>query len=294
MKVLIIPDTHGQDNWVEEIKNYTYDKVVFLGDYFDNFLEEYRGEVAVENFKKIVDFVREDPNNRFICVGNHDFSYLSNDHCSGYQPEMKTAYRKVLLDNADLLNLIVEIDGVWFSHAGVSKPWFDSIISFFNLRAYKEIEGFDENFSDVEKINFIFSEFLKSVEKQHMTFTYQSWFEYNRWDVSGYGNNPTQTPLWIRPQALLRGGLANRKQVVGHTEYCRGGFIHIKNEDNDILVLADSKTHTVPGWVDTDIEIDDEFFSYEEGDLQTWLWGKSFFSELEKTFFEPESLNTGR
>ena len=64
MKILIIPDPHGQDNWKKAVEKFTYDKVVFMGDYFDNYNLKYQGEFALKNFKEICEFVREDPNSR--------------------------------------------------------------------------------------------------------------------------------------------------------------------------------------------------------------------------------------
>lgn len=265
MKVLVVPDTHGQDNWIEEIKNYTYDKVVFLGDYFDNFDGNYKGKVAVANFEKIVKFVREDPQNRYLLIGNHDISYLCNSICSGYQPSMRAAYSEALIKAKDLLKVVADIDGVWFSHAGVSKTWFTEFTDF-----YKERVDFDQQLTDAEKINFTFSDFLKSVERQHMLFTFQSWFEFYRWDTSGCGEHVKQTPLWIRPNALLEDGLANNKQVVGHTEYCDDKLLKLTNDASDILILADSNTHKVLGCVDTEKLNDDESYQCVD-DLQDWL-----------------------
>lgn len=252
MKILIIPDPHGQDNWKKAIEKFTYDKVVFMGDYFDNYNFKYQGEFALKNFKEICEFVRKDSNDRKMCIGNHDFdNYIMGGNCSGYQNNWYKQYKDALCENIDLLNICYEIDGYVFSHAGVSEKWI------------KELEEFDfdfidkdtwKNMSRVDKINYIFHSIFENGKIKTSDIGIgitglTSWFTYDRYDMSGYGESSYQSPLWIRPKTLYYAS-AFTKQVVGHTEYCLIDFQAIGKDGNYILI-TDSPTHE-PGLFDTE------------------------------------------
>lgn len=87
MKILIIPDVHGEHHWekVKSISESNYDYAVFLGDYFDSgiyskeikaFIQNNKWPNQGENFQNICNWVREKPDTRKICLGNHDWSVL--------------------------------------------------------------------------------------------------------------------------------------------------------------------------------------------------------------------------
>ena len=57
MKILVLPDIHGREFWkgaCEDIDS--FDKVIFLGDYFDPYdFEGISVATAIENFQEILD-----------------------------------------------------------------------------------------------------------------------------------------------------------------------------------------------------------------------------------------------
>ena len=130
-RILSVPDVHGSHEWavVKTLPKDSYDYIVFHGDYFDSWENEWPDQG--ENFKNICDFVREDTEHRKLLIGNHDWSYLSQSregqNCSGHQSgsiysEGKiTVIRELLLGARDILELAFECDGWVFSHAGFSK-----------------------------------------------------------------------------------------------------------------------------------------------------------------------------
>lgn len=72
---------------------------------------------------------------------------------------------------------------------------------------------------------------------------------------SSSGNEITQGPLWIRPEALIKDA-AYPVQVVGHTEYCLGDFIVLCDKDlsydqKNTVIATDSKYHQIFGTIDT-------------------------------------------
>lgn len=73
-KILVVPDVHGTNEWekIKSISDSTYDFAIFLGDYFDSWDNQW--PIQGENFKNICNWVREKPDTRKICFGNHDWS----------------------------------------------------------------------------------------------------------------------------------------------------------------------------------------------------------------------------
>lgn len=80
VRILSIPDVHGSHQWeaVKSVPKDSYDYIVFHGDYFDSWENQWPDQG--ENFKTICDFVREDTEHRKLLIGNHDFAYLSFLH----------------------------------------------------------------------------------------------------------------------------------------------------------------------------------------------------------------------
>lgn len=72
-KILIVPDVHGRTFWhkAKEMIS-SVDKVVFLGDYLDPYpLEEITGEQAIEEFKDIIQFKKDNMDKVILLLGNH-------------------------------------------------------------------------------------------------------------------------------------------------------------------------------------------------------------------------------
>lgn len=130
MKILIIPDQHGQSNGLKVAKEKIneVDFIVFLGDYFDSYFTAYRGMKAVENFKDVCSFARNNKEKVKLVIGNHDLdNYIYFGQCSGFQRDWFNEYNKALAENIDLLNIAYEIDGYVFSHAGFSTKWVEDL-----------------------------------------------------------------------------------------------------------------------------------------------------------------------
>jgi hypothetical protein len=180
MNVIAIGDIHGKSVW-EKFKNLQFDKFIFIGDYFDSF--DIPPDEQVRNFQNITDWAREDDRVELL-IGNHDFHYIVNDpleQYSGFQTKKAALYRHLLEDNKDLLKMAVEIDGVLYSHAGVTEVWANR----FGIKKADDINRLP----------------LKAF-----------YFE----GRDPYGDDVTQSPIWVRPYSLLT-NYWHPKQVVGHT-----------------------------------------------------------------------------
>ena len=126
MKTVIIPDIHNKFSKAEDIIcKENPDKVVFLGDYFDDFRDD------VYAAKKTAEWLvwSLGHQNRTHLIGNHDLQYMSNDQrcrCTGYASDKHDAIKKYKIDWSKLcLYLWVGGNNVWLcTHAGLSNTFF--------------------------------------------------------------------------------------------------------------------------------------------------------------------------
>ena len=82
--ILVAPDIHLKHHLVEEfLKSVTYEKIIFLGDYFDDFHDDpYQNETTAKWLKRSIK-----KSDRVHLIGNHDLPYMFNGEgyfCSGY------------------------------------------------------------------------------------------------------------------------------------------------------------------------------------------------------------------
>ena len=257
--ILSVPDVHGSHEWavVKTLPKDSYDYIVFHGDYFDSWENEWPDQG--ENFKNICDFVREDTEQRKLLIGNHDWSYLSQSregsNCSGHQSGSKkskgkiSVIRKLLLDSRDILELAFECDGWVFSHAGFSK----TAVNYMNEILLKLGIIKNESKYSIDLLNATFKKRLAeyySTKPVHWTY----FDEKLDWDgcFSGSGDEPSQFCLWIRPDSLLDDAYY-KKQVVGHTELCIYDKVYLQKGENKIIVV-DSPKHEIYDVFDTQKE----------------------------------------
>lgn len=197
MKTIIIGDIHGHDTWKTVLKKEKeWDKVIFLGDYFDSFTV--KPCVQVSNFEQILEFKKEDPENVVLILGNHDFhytAYVGHSRYSGYKTETSTYIDHKLEDllKEGILQVCYVQDNIWFSHAGFSKTW---------LRNRKIDTSKEDWWKRVNEKFFKIPQFFGFIKKR---------------DSSPYGDNIYQGPLWIRPNSLLEDKPDGVLQIVGHT-----------------------------------------------------------------------------
>ncbi len=129
-KILAVGDIHTKI-WiidrVAEIIN-DYDKIIFCGDYADDFSAS--PQDTINTWKALKYLQTENQGKVELVVGNHDYIYVHDT------PSLQTGYdpmTHVLVDAPENKNLkawlaglpvIVEIDGVSYSHAGIANEWF--------------------------------------------------------------------------------------------------------------------------------------------------------------------------
>lgn len=132
-KILVVPDVHGRTFWhkAKEIIN-DVDKVVFLGDYLDPYPSEgITKEQAIEEFKDIIQFKKDNMDKVILLLGNHDCAYAYNfGSASRYDYKNEDTIKELFNNNKELFQLYYLHDKYLFSHAGITNYWLSK---YFNV-----------------------------------------------------------------------------------------------------------------------------------------------------------------
>lgn len=212
MKIVALGDTHGRSKWKEiVVEQKDADMIVFIGDYFDAKDGGYSANRQIENFKEIVQFKRDNPSKVVLLIGNHDFHYLNgvNETYSSYQFGYAKDINSVLQAAVDegLLQMCYQYSSYFFSHAGLTKTWANNN----NIDMNNLEDSVNELFrNDITKFKFTMGD-----------------------NYSYGGNDITQTPIWVRPQSLVKDMVDDIICIVGHTQV-KG--VTVMEEDNLILI----------------------------------------------------------
>jgi hypothetical protein len=136
-----------------------------------------------------------------LLIGNHDHHYfpeIGDTGTSGYQHLFAPSIQYIIGENKHHLQMAYQMDEFLFTHAGVSTVFMDNVFG----KGGWSVDNVAEELNELFKY------------KPHA-------FIFTGWDP--YGGDEQQTPIWIRPTALMR---ANKKtdlknkyiQVYGHTQ----------------------------------------------------------------------------
>lgn len=195
MRIIALGDTHGRTDWKQVTANEKFDKVVFIGDYFDTH-EDITPEQQKSNFEDLIEYKKANIDKVVLLVGNHDYHYLRtvNETYSGFQEWHKTDIAEMLhkaLD-ADLMQMCFMMENYIFSHAGITKTWLKNT----GYTGEEPLELFINNLFKYQPLAFRFTS-----GRNH----------------SPYGDDVEQSPIWVRPNSLLRDRIEGFIQIVGHT-----------------------------------------------------------------------------
>ena len=201
MKIIVIGDIHGRDVWLNIVQDNEFDKIVFLGDYFDSFDPKLTGLNQLNNFQELLQFKRDYPDRVILLMGNHDLHYLKLvwNKYSGFQskiyPEADYYISEAIRER--LLQMCYSYKNFLFTHAGITKTWFQRNIDKRIPKKGKTIEY---------KLN-------EAFYRKPSIYNFKSGAYCNP-----YGDEVCQGPLWVRPRSLLSDKLDGFKFIVGHTQ----------------------------------------------------------------------------
>jgi len=207
MKIAVISDIHQSVYWRKIIEQMDdFDKVVFLGDEFDCWLNKW--PFQMNNAENIITFKKSFPEKVDLCWSNHAISYYLNERCSGYQVEHAFDINEYYRKYESFYNILYIYDNWIFSHAGISEKWM-------KYCSINELSEINQLFKDKPK-NF-------------------------KWvGPDNFGNNANEGPLWIRPEALIENRVPGFNQVAGHTECIEPKIVR---ENGQIFLFTDTYEH---------------------------------------------------
>ena len=190
-KIVVIGDIHGCDRWKDLVHMHPdATEFVFIGDYFDSFSRNHAE--CIFNFKEIIEWKESTDIKVTMLIGNHDFHYMSEcgGRYGGWSAWHAAEIGELLKETKEHLQVAYQVDKFLFTHAGVSKEWYEV--------------NFPADTGNIpEQINDLWSYDKRS---------------FNHSGMEMYGNYDGEGPLWIRPQALRRNMLNDTiVQIVGHT-----------------------------------------------------------------------------
>lgn len=148
MRTLILSDIHQRIHRAQAIiESVPHDKVVLLGDYFDNYQERVEQTEATAVWLK--EYIL--PNPKIVpLIGNHDNPYFfrgnPNLQCSGFTVEKNVLISKHLSEEDVAKFKLYHIDqGHVLSHAGLTNPlWKTLTRGLFENDTRPKLEQFDE------------------------------------------------------------------------------------------------------------------------------------------------------
>ncbi|MDD5453880.1 MAG: metallophosphoesterase [Candidatus Ratteibacteria bacterium] len=215
MKTIIISDLHNRVDWVEPaLSSLQYDKVIFLGDYFDDFYDN------LDDIKKVAKWLKQSlpkPDRIHLC-GTHDMWYRFPNNpylqASGNTMQKLNVINQILTDDDwNLLRLYYYEQGFLLTHAGVHSFLFGN-----------------NNLSIQEMLNLIKSETEKALQ-----------------DVKNGKINPCLDAGFARRGGQVVGGITwldwhdefepvpHLNQIVGHTELKKPEKKITENSENYCL-----------------------------------------------------------
>jgi len=211
MKTIIISDLHNRVDWIEKTlaseSLQLYDKIIFLGDYFDNYNDTKK---ASEKTALWLKHSLQQPN-RVHLIGTHDLFYMYPHNeflmVSGNSKSKAHVISKILRrDECDQLNMFCFEQNFLISHAGVHKSLIYKYINDNNV-----IVNFTSDQDIINKVIKPATDKAKTYASKGMTDT---------WIDAGYsrrGSQPVGGIIWLDWNQEFE-PIQHINQIVGHTQ----------------------------------------------------------------------------
>ncbi len=208
IKILIVPDVHGREFWVEPVMENPDKEIIFLGDYLDPYPHEgITPEHSIDVFGRILALRKDNPNITLL-LGNHDAGYVLGSRICDCRHDWNNHKHisQLFADNYDFFDLakekVVNKKHFFFSHAGINPSWIENDVFIFGRDFKPTAKKFNDllhNTSDTRT----FRSFIAALADVS---TYRGGWE-------SYGSM-----LWADVREFYGRDLPSKKiQVVGHT-----------------------------------------------------------------------------
>lgn len=197
MAIIVVSDIHASARWRSMVsQRKAGDEIIFLGDYFDRRGAGPFADSQVRNFLEICEYARTRPPVTLI-MGNHDYNYTPWAYGDfSWEPEAREI-SQALMSRIRMIEMVavrLELDRpLIFSHGGLTQ-------TFLRIHGLKSPEEVNRLWRDEP-------EAFEWIPRDPDTGSRSD----------RYGDDPWQSPLWARTQALYEDGVRGYDQVVGHT-----------------------------------------------------------------------------
>ena len=222
MRYLICGDLHTHFDILKQVEELSkdYDKVIFLGDYVDDW--NAIPEASYNTVKELIDFKLTNPDKVVLLLGNHSFSEWFGRPflASGNNPITHKLVEPLYSDNEELFNIAYVPEGieVLVTHAGLTYRWWEKYFS--ELPYEGELKA--KNYADA--LNWAFHHRGDDVTAEEAFYGFA--------DV-GYmrGGHSEPSPIWADSNELILDGIGGLPQVVGHTPFSTVTFYENPNTE---------------------------------------------------------------
>jgi len=138
IKLLAVGDLHGKSCW-QAIDFGQYDKVVFMGDYVDS--TNHSDEEILDNLKAVIHAKLQFSEKVVLLLGNHDIQYVyyPDYRCSGFRRSMQISLTELFNQHIHLFQIAYQVGRHLFSHAGVSSPWYNRLLTLIDKIPLKDM-----------------------------------------------------------------------------------------------------------------------------------------------------------
>lgn len=218
---MVIPDAHLR-TWVirhgvELADKLFCDKIILLGDYFDDW------DAVDVMYRNMIEYLKEvmkkNPGRIIPLLGNHELSYLGFP-CSGFNSIIAREVADYLEKDQRFLWCYAE-DGILYSHAGFTKGWLANN-NLMSRQTYRNHLGKENGPHLCEEA----LDKITNIQQFAQVGTVR-------------GGNTFPSPVWADATELLADRAGNFTQVVGHTpmkqiEFMEGiYFTDVYSNDNE-------------------------------------------------------------
>lgn len=208
--MLIIPDVHGRMFWRSAVQKYPDLPTVFLGDYLDpyTYYDGILPSEALEEFKDILHFKKQNSDRVTLLLGNHDVHYFDAKLNSSRkdwmnQDKLQRIFVKKLKHYALAKYIKVRDKEYLFSHAGIIPEWLELHFPTLDTSNIENLSSFlNDHVNDLDAFKKFVCEALMDIS------------------ASRWGNAKYPSMVWadVEDHQYQKRRLPNAYQIFGHTQ----------------------------------------------------------------------------
>ena len=218
-RYLVVGDIHAKPHIVDKIQKFLdindYDKVIFMGDYVDDWNAS--PEKSYLTLKKLIDLKTSNPEKIILISGNHCQSYASagSFRCSGFNEETRSLVKdlyKTALDGQPIFQFAFAKGNYLFTHAGLTGEFWKRLRFVIRTTCPELKHLLKPNYTAKEVagvLNICFQRgFYNQTDELFQLFAQAG---------QARGGRGVPSPIWADKTELLADPAPKIRQVVGHT-----------------------------------------------------------------------------